>query len=121
MADINPPLIYLTQKATEYARSLIEKEKIKCPPGGIRFLVKAGGCHGLECIHKLEKTSDRHDIVILSHGVRILVDPKSAVVLKGATIDHSDNLLEKPFIFNIPDATSCGCGTSFEPKPVSDK
>ena len=121
MADTPPPLITLTPKAAEYTQKLLEKNGIKSPPGGIRFQVKAGGCRGLECIHKLEQTSDRHDIIILSHGVRIMIDPKSASVLKGTTIDHSDNLLEKNFTFNNPNANSCGCRTSFEPKPVSDK
>lgn len=110
-------MITLTPKAAEYTKKLLEKEKITPPPGGIRFLVKAGGCSGLECIHKLERTDNHHDILILSHGVRVLVDPKSMTILEGTEVDHSDNLLEKPFIFNNPNAkTSCGCGTSFELK-----
>lgn len=114
MSD-TPPLVSLTQKAADYALKILEKEGIKTPPGGIRFRVKAGGCHGLEYIYELEHAEARQDIIILSRGVRILIDPKSMAILKGTTIDHSDNLLEKPFIFNNPSTrSSCGCGQSFE-------
>lgn len=110
-----PPLVSLTQKAADYAVKLLEKEGIKTPPGGIRFQVKSGGCHGLEYIYELEHTDNPRDIIILSRGVRILVDSKSADILRGTIIDHSDNLLEKPFFFNNPNAkSSCGCGQSFE-------
>lgn len=115
-------MITLTPNAAEYAKKLLEKEGITPPPGGIRFLVKAGGCSGLECIYKLERKDDHHDMVIISHGVRVLVDPKSMTVLRGTEVDHSDNLLEKPFTFNNPNAkTSCGCGISFELKDPEDK
>lgn len=115
-------MITLTPKAAEYAKKLLQQEGITSPPGGIRFLVKAGGCSGLECIYKIERKDDHHDMIIISHGVRILVDPKSMTILKGTEIDHSDNLLEKPFTFNNPNAkTSCGCGVSFELKDPEDK
>ena len=114
-------MISLTPKAAEHAKKLLEQEGIKPPPGGIRFLVKAGGCSGLECIHKLEHTDDRHDIIIISHGIRILIDPKSMTILTGTVVDHPNNLLEKPFTFNNPNAkTSCGCGISFELKDKKD-
>lgn len=114
-------MITLTPKAAEYAKKLLEQQGITPPPGGIRFLVKASGCSGLECIHKLERTDDKHDIITLSNGVRVLVDPKSMKILEGTEVDHPDNLLEKPFIFNNPNAkNSCGCGTSFELKDKKD-
>lgn len=113
---MNPPLVSLTLKAAEYIQKLLEKENIKTPPGGIRFRIKAGGCHGLECVHELTKTDDRHDMIIISRGVRVLVDPKSAEILKGMIVDHTENLIEKGLTYNIPNSTSCGCGTSFELK-----
>ena len=113
---MNPPLVSLTPKAVEYINRLFEKEGIKPPPGGIRFQVKAGGCHGFECVHQLVRTDDRHDMIIISHGVRILIDPKSAKILNGTIVDHSENLIEKGLTYNIQNSTSCGCGTSFELK-----
>jgi len=57
-----------------------------------------------------------HDNVFESNGIRVFVDPKSLVIVKGTEIDHTGNLLEG-FVFNNPNAkNSCGCGTSFELK-----
>ena len=109
----------LTPKAAEYAAQLLKEVQIKSPPGGIRFQVKAGGCHGLELIHKLETVDERHDIITLSHGIRMLVDPKSLAQLRNLEIDHTDNLIDKPFV--IKGGNTCGCGTSFEPKKKEEK
>ena len=117
MPDMNPPLISLTPKAAEYIEKLFEKENMHPPPGGIRFYITAGGCSGFQYNFKLEKTDDRFDHIIVSHSVRILVDKKSVKIMEGTTIDHADNLVGPPFVFNNPKAKqSCGCGTSFELK-----
>lgn len=119
MDNTTDPLFTLTPKAAEYAKRLLDKEGINSPPGGIRFSVKAGGCSGLECVHKLERTDANHDIIILSHGVRVLIDPKSMTQLKGIEIDHAEDLTKKPFIVNSPN--TCGCGISFQPKEDKEK
>ncbi len=111
----------LTPRAAEYAKKLLEKEGIKCPPGGIRFKVKAGGCSGLECNHELVRTDDRHDVVIISHGVRVIIDPKSMAALKDIELDHTENLTDKPFVITNKDLNTCGCGTSFQPKENKPK
>ena len=104
----------LTPKAAEYAAQLLKEAQIKSPPGGMRFQVKAGGCHGLELIHKLEITHNKSDLIMVSHGTRAFIDPKSLVELRNLEIDHTDNLLDRPFI--IRGGNTCGCGTSFEPQ-----
>lgn len=116
MADTNyPPLVSLTDSAAKYAGKLLEKADINPPPGGIRFRIKAGGCSGLVCEHVLEEVDDKNDLIVISNGVRILVDPKSATVLQGTTVDHSGDLLEKPFTFeNSRFKSACGCNVSFE-------
>ena len=109
-------LMTLTAQAVEYAKRLLEKEEISVPPGGIRFLVQAGGCSGLELHYKLERTDDRHDIIILIQELRVLIDPKSMTQLRDLEIDHTDNLTDKPFVVRGSDRNTCGCGTSFQPK-----
>ena len=123
MSDTNlpPPLVSLTPKAAQYAEQLLQKENIKPPPGGIRFYITAGGCSGFQYNFKLEKTDDKFghitDHIIISRNVRVLVDRKSMEVMEGTTIDHTDNLVDPPFVFNNPKAKqSCGCGISFELK-----
>ncbi len=52
-------------------------------------------------------------------GVRVVSDPKSAECLRGATLEHTTNLIGGGFQFDNPNASrSCGCGTSFTPRPT---
>jgi iron-sulfur cluster assembly protein len=54
------------------------------------------------------------DNVFEFDGVRIVVDPKSLLYLKGMTLDWKDSLIHSGFVFENPNAKkSCGCGTSF--------
>jgi iron-sulfur cluster assembly protein len=47
-------------------------------------------------------------------GIKLIVDWKSILYLKGTTIDYSDGLMGKGFVFNNPLAKkTCGCGSSF--------
>jgi len=49
-----------------------------------------------------------------AEGVRVLVDPKSALFLRGIEVDYQDGLNGAGFTYNNPNAKiSCGCGTSF--------
>lgn len=117
MSDTNPPLVSLTPKAAEYIEKLLKKENLNPPPGGIRFYITAGGCSGFQYNFKLEKTDDKFDHVIICHSVRVLIDIKSMKLIQGTVIDHTDNLVDPPFVFNNPKAKqACGCGTSFELK-----
>ena len=46
--------------------------------------------------------------------VRVFIDPKSFIYLRGMVLDWEDTLMRQGFLFNNPNATkSCGCGTSF--------
>jgi iron-sulfur cluster assembly protein/iron-sulfur cluster insertion protein len=43
-----------------------------------------------------------------------VVDPASATLLTGATLDYKDGLTDAGFSINNPNATrTCGCGQSF--------
>ena len=55
------------------------------------------------------------DTVYEQHGVKVVVDKKSDLYLDGTTIDFKDNLNERGFAFENPNAVkSCGCGKSFQ-------
>jgi iron-sulfur cluster assembly accessory protein len=46
--------------------------------------------------------------------VKLVVDPASASLLQGATLDFKDGLQEAGFSINNPNASrTCGCGQSF--------
>jgi iron-sulfur cluster assembly protein/iron-sulfur cluster insertion protein len=60
--------------------------------------------------------SEIADDDILRHfgDVRLVVDPESAELIKGATLDYRDGLQGAGFHITNPNATkTCGCGSSF--------
>ena len=58
---------------------------------------------------------EEDDTLIEQDGVRIVVDPMSAMYLKGSEIDFVDALMGGGFALRNPNAvSSCGCGQSFK-------
>ena len=56
----------------------------------------------------------RGDILVRSAGVAVLVDPRTALYLKGTQLDYSNQLIAGGFKFTNPNAkASCSCGESF--------
>lgn len=81
---------------------------------GIRLGVKTSGCSGMA--YKLEYADDAEadDLVFESHGVKVLVDPKSLPYLDGTELDFVREGLNEGFKFNNPNVKdACGCGESF--------
>ena|ERR1051326_6729502 len=86
----------------------------------LRLGVKGGGCSGLEYVMKLDTKPTKLDIEVEIEGVRIVCDSKSAKFLAGSVFEYTNNLIGGGFKFENPNAArSCGCGTSFTPKPSS--
>ena len=76
--------------------------------------VKGGGCSGLMYTLGIERDATDDDKVIEQHGIRIFIPKRSYVFLAGTTLDFSDGLNGKGFVFANPNASStCGCGNSF--------
>ncbi|ATE59969.1 iron-sulfur cluster assembly protein IscA [Thauera sinica] len=81
---------------------------------GIRLGVKTSGCSGMA--YKLEFVDETQgeDMVFESHGVKIIVDPKSLPYLDGTELDFVREGLNEGFKFNNPNVKDqCGCGESF--------
>jgi iron-sulfur cluster assembly protein/iron-sulfur cluster insertion protein len=80
----------------------------------LRVAVRPGGCSGYsyEMFFDTELFDD--DLQSSASGVRVVVDPSSAALLSGATLDYKDGLQGAGFSINNPNATrTCGCGQSF--------
>jgi iron-sulfur cluster assembly accessory protein len=105
--------ISLTPKAAEKVKSMMHA------PGqegatGLRVKVVGGGCSGLSYQLALERTAGPADKVYESEGVRIYLDPKSAMFVGGTQIDYEESIMGQGFAFKNPNAKgSCGCGSSF--------
>jgi len=81
---------------------------------GIRLGVRTTGCSGMA--YKLEfvdETQDE-DLVFESHGLKVIVDPKSLPYIEGTELDFVREGLNEGFKFNNPNVKDeCGCGESF--------
>ena len=80
----------------------------------VRVGVESGGCSGLSYKLVFENEKDNDDELIEDNGVKLLVNKKSYLYLVGTTLEFSDGLNGKGFVFNNPNANrTCGCGESF--------
>jgi iron-sulfur cluster assembly protein len=105
--------ISLTSKAVSEVKKIMEENSIP-DDYGLRIGVKGGGCSGLSYTLGFDGEQRDGDNIIDFEGVKIFVDWKSILYLKGTTIDYSDGLTGKGFVFNNPSAKrTCGCGSSF--------
>ncbi len=101
---------------TEAAAAKIEQHLAKSARSGdaLRLKVAGGGCSGLRYELSMDGQVGESDEVFRQHGVRLVVDEKSALYLIGVTLDYLDDLNESGFKIINPNATStCGCGESF--------
>ncbi len=84
------------------------------PVAGLRVAVAGGGCSGLQYALSLEEAKNADDHVLEYGSVTLLVDPLSAPLLEGVTVDFVDSLNGSGFKFENPNASaSCACGSSF--------
>ena len=84
------------------------------PVAGLRISISGGGCSGFQYGMRLEEIKAEDDVELAMGGVTLLIDPFSAPMLDGVTVDFVDSLNGSGFKFENPNATaSCACGSSF--------
>jgi iron-sulfur cluster assembly protein len=107
----NERLVALTEPAGVKVRALIARE---AQGEYLRVAISGGGCNGLSYKLRFAPEPKRGDILVRTAGAAVLVDPKTALYLKGTVVDYSDKLIGGGFKFANPNATaSCSCGESF--------
>src|SRR6266705_5800530 len=104
-------LIKLTAGAANKVSSLLTKQGR--PNGVLRVAVVGGGCSGLQYKMDLQDAPANRDILVETAGVRVVVDPKSALYVTGSELDYLDSLHGGFKGKNPNAATSCSCGESF--------
>ena len=105
-------MIALTDNAAVKVKDLITQE------GNdelmLRVAVRPGGCSGFSYEMFFDTDKDGDDLIADYSGVKVVVDPSSAQLLNGATLDYSDGLQGAGFAIDNPNAQkTCGCGNSF--------
>jgi len=104
-------LIKLTANAAQKVSSLLTRQGR--PNGVLRVAVVGGGCSGLQYKMDLQDAPASRDILVESGGVRVVVDPKSALYVTGSELDFIGALDGGFKVKNPNAATSCSCGESF--------
>ena len=80
----------------------------------VRVGVESGGCSGLSYKLDFDDKKNADDEVVENNGITLIVNKKSFLYLVGTTLEFSDGLNGKGFVFNNPNASrTCGCGESF--------
>ena len=103
--------ITLTEKAANHVSNFLSKRGKGI---ALRLGVRTSGCSGLA--YKLEYADEvqPEDQLFESHGVKVVVDPKSMPYLDGTELDFTKEGLNEGFKFNNPNVKdACGCGESF--------
>jgi|TARA_B110000967_G_scaffold137708_1_gene140649 iron-sulfur cluster assembly protein len=103
--------ITLTEKAAQRVEKYLETRGKGI---GLKLAVKTTGCSGMAYVLEFVDQLSGDDQVFESHGVKILVDPKSLIYIDGTELDFKRDGLNEGFEFHNPNVKdSCGCGESF--------
>ena len=105
-------LVKVPPAAAKKIASLMQKQgRLQ---GVLRIAVIGGGCSGLQYKMDLQDGPANRDILVESNGIKVVVDPKSALYVTGSELDFIDTLQGGGFKVKNPNAaSSCSCGESF--------
>jgi iron-sulfur cluster assembly protein len=104
-------MITLTESAANHVSNFLTKRGKGI---GIRLGVKTSGCSGMAYKLEFADAAEPEDAVFESHGLKVLVDPRSLPYIDGTELDFAKEGLNEGFKFNNPNIKDeCGCGESF--------
>jgi iron-sulfur cluster assembly accessory protein len=106
-------MITLTDTAASKVKELLDAEG--AAELALRVAVRPGGCSGFsyEMFFDGDIATD-DELANYGDAVKVVVDPASAQLLQGATLDYKNGLDESGFSITNPNASrTCGCGQSF--------
>jgi iron-sulfur cluster assembly accessory protein len=107
-----PSPVTLTDAATTKVADLLAQEGNEGL--ALRVAVRPGGCSGYSYEMFFDSEIADDDIVRSFSGVKVVIDPESAGLINGATLDYRDGLNDAGFHITNPNAErTCGCGSSF--------
>ena len=112
LAPTDDTVLTMTAKAIEMVKEAMAAENLTGQ--GLRVYVQGGGCSGFQYGLDFDKDPRAGDFEYAFDGLRVFVDPMSAMHLEGTVIDYVMGVSGAGFKFNNPNAkNTCGCGSSF--------
>jgi len=103
--------VSMTENAAKHVRKSLDKRGKGI---GLRLAVRTSGCSGMAYVLEFADQAEAQDQIFESHGLKIVIDPKSLAYLDGTELDYAREGLNEGFKFNNPNVkNSCGCGESF--------
>ena len=113
---VEEPPFSLSEAAVRGAKAKLARAPEPESVVGLRVGVAGGGCSGYRYVFDFaRKVREGRDLVLDFDGLTVVVDRRSAEVLRGAVLDWEQGLLRHGFVWRNPNAAaSCGCGSSFE-------
>jgi len=120
-------MINITEQAATKLKQLLETQEH--PNLFLRLFITQGGCEGFSYGMGFDAEQKADDELFERGGVKLLVDPHSYQLLRGAQIDYVKSGFGEGFSVRNPNAvTTCGCGHSFktrqeagQPEPCGDE
>lgn len=105
--------VTLTERGAKKVRDLLAAENKDPAEYGLRIGVIGGGCSGFQYLLDFDRKRD-DDAVFETDGVRMYIDPKSLMFLRGTKVDYEETLMGAGFKLQNPNVRGqCGCGQSF--------
>ena len=105
-------MITITDSAKQRLLTLLKNEETN--KSFVRVGVESGGCSGLSYKLSFDNVKNVDDELIEDNEIKLVINKKSVLYLVGTSLEFSDGLNGKGFVFNNPNANrTCGCGESF--------
>lgn len=106
-------LISITPRAVKQLSNILKGTNKKA----IYFDIKSGGCNGFEYRFKAVDKVINKENTYKKDNLEVEICDKSLMFILGTEIDWNEDIMGRAFTFKNPLAqSSCGCGSSFNPK-----
>lgn len=106
--------LQFTDRAVDRIHQIAGKDGVDLGTTMLRVAVVPGGCSGLTYDLGWDTTEQEGDYVFELGNVRVVLDKRSFVYVRGSELDFTEGLEGKGFHFLNPQAArTCACGESF--------
>jgi iron-sulfur cluster assembly protein len=104
-------MVTLTDNAVTAVKQAISKSGKE--GAGFRIMTRELGCAGLKYLIGLDSSPREDDIVVETCGMCVFIDPMSAPLLSGVSVDFVEEAGRAGFSFDNPNVTSsCSCSSA---------